>query len=229
VNEKPAETNMGNGEQFLSEPLALFGGTFDPVHYGHLRCADEARRKLALKTLTLMPAGSPPHRRAPRTTARQRLEMLYLAQQEFPRLAIDDREIRRDGPSYMVDTLQELRNEFPHRPIMLLIGQDAANLLHTWYQWEQLFELAHIVILTRPGSKAEYRQDAAKQIQPRLESDLQKLMHSKVGLVLPLEVQSIDISATTIKSIIRLGRSVKTMLPGPVLDYINENKLYLTA
>ena len=218
---------MNNKDQSIDEPLALFGGTFDPVHYGHLRCADEARQKLGLNKLYLLPAGTPPHRKPPQATTKQRLEMLHLAQAEFPQLEIDDRETRRSGPSYMVDTLQELRTEFPQRPLLLLIGQDAANQLHSWFHWEQLFELAHIVILTRPGAKAEYRSDLARQMQRRLSADVQALCRSDAGGVLYLEVTSIDVSATSIKSIMRLGRSPRSMLPGVVLDYINENQLYL--
>lgn len=220
---------MPDEDYSSSEPLAIFGGTFDPVHYGHLRCADEARQKLNLKTLLLLPAGTPPHRKPPRATAKQRLDMLQLAQPEFPRLKIDDRETLRDGPSYMVDTLLELRTELPARPLLLLIGQDAANHLHGWRRWEQLFELAHIVILTRPGAKAQYRPDIEKQIQWRLSEDVISLLQSDAGAVLQLEVASIDVSATTIKSIIRLGRSPRTMLPEPVLAYIIENRLYLNA
>jgi nicotinate-nucleotide adenylyltransferase len=220
---------MANENDPIPVPLALFGGTFDPVHYGHLRCAEEARQKLDLDQLCLLPAGTPPHRRAPLATAKQRLKMLQLAQAEFPHLVIDDREIRRGGTSYMVDTLKSFRQECSKRPLMLLIGQDAANDLHSWYEWEQLFELAHIVILTRPNVKANYRQDLAKKIQRRLISDLQKLHLSESGSVLHLEVASIDISATTIKSIMRLGRSPRSMMPAAVWDYINENHLYLPA
>lgn len=218
---------MSQENHLLMEPLALFGGTFDPVHYGHLRVADEARQKLHLKNLNLLPSGIPPHRQTPRATVRQRLDMLQLAQLEFPQLTIDARETRREGPSYMVDTLQELRLEFPEQPLLLLIGQDAANHLHSWHQWERLFELAHIVILTRPGANVEYRQDLDKKIQRRLKADLHDLLQDDVGGVFNLNVESIDISATTIKSIIRLGRSPQSMLPQAVLDYINENQLYL--
>jgi nicotinate-nucleotide adenylyltransferase len=213
----------------LNEPLALFGGTFDPVHYGHLRCADEARQKLNLESLYLLPSGSPPHRDAPRASVRQRLDMLRLALPEFPQLEIDDRETLRSGPSYMVDTLGELKAEFPQRPLLLLIGQDAANHLHGWFHWQELFELAHIVILTRPGATAEYRQDIGKQINRRLVPDVQEMLNSDAGSVLNLGVISIDVSATTIQSIIRLGRSPHSMLPVAVLDYINENQLYLPA
>lgn len=209
------------------EPLAFFGGTFDPVHYGHLRCADEGREKLGLKNLYLLPAGTPPHRASPQTTTRQRLDMLQLAQTEFPALKIDERETRREGPSYMVETLQELRAEFPQHPLLLLIGQDAANLLHTWFQWEQLFLLAHIVILTRPSIKKEYRQDVAEQIQRRLHVEPQELLRSEAGGVLQLEVVSIDVSATNIKELIRQRRPPGSMMPSAVIDYINKNRLYL--
>ena len=209
------------------EPLALFGGTFDPVHYGHLRCADDARQKLNLEKLVLLPSGTPPHRPAPQATTAQRLEMLGLACQEFPYLAVDVRETRRDGPSYMVETLQELRAEFPQRPLLLLIGQDAANHLDTWFHWEQLFVLAHIVIMTRPDSTSQYSQSLAEQIQPRLCPDTQDLRSNQAGSVLQLQVTSIDVSATNIKQTIGMGRSLKQMLPAAVIDYINKNRLYL--
>jgi nicotinate-nucleotide adenylyltransferase len=210
-------------------PLALFGGTFDPVHYGHLRCAEDARQKLDLKTLYLLPAGTPPHRPAPLATSAQRLEMLNLARREFPQLQIDARETRRTGPSYMVDTLKELRAEFPHRPLLLLIGQDAANHLDRWFHWEQLFVLAHIVIMTRPDSTSQYGKRLAVHIQRGLCPDKQALLSTRAGGVLQLPVTSIDVSATSIKKTIREGRSLNEMLPAAVIDYINVNRLYLPA
>jgi len=220
---------MNNEEHPLIEPLAFFGGTFDPVHYGHLRCADQARCVLNVENLYLLPAGKPPHRTTPFTTATQRLAMLRLAQAEFPSLSIDDREIRRSGPSYMVDTLEELREEFPYRPLLLLVGQDAANHLDRWYKWEQLFALTHLVTFPRPGARPEYRQDLAEQIKRRTCPDLQSLLGLGTGGVLHLELELIDISATAIQGIICKGRSPQPMLPGAVLDYINENRLYSPA
>ena len=219
---------MTNEDLSAVEPIALFGGTFDPVHYGHLRCADEARQKLTLSKLYLLPAGTPAHRDIPQATVRQRLDMLQLACAEFPHLMIDDRETRRSGPSYMVETLRELRVSFPDRPLILLIGQDAANLLHTWFHWEQLFELAHIVILTRPATRTNYEKDLARQMQTRSETDIRKLFESKAGAVLHLEVEPVDVSATGIKRIIRSGGSPGSMLPAAVLEYITGNGLYLT-
>jgi len=213
--------------QAITKPLALFGGTFDPVHYAHLRCADEAREKLGLETLYLLPTGSPPHRTPPQATNAQRLEMLQLALAEFPRLQIDCRELRRDGPSYMVDTLTDLHQESPPRVLLLLIGQDAANHLQSWHRWQELFELAHIVIMTRSGVAADYRSELAQQIQQRSCTDVQTMIRSEAGGVLTLEVAAIDICATTIKCMIRRGRSPQAMLPPPVLDYIHAQGLYL--
>ena len=220
---------MSKEEHPPVQPLAIFGGTFDPIHYGHLRCADQARDMMNLETLYLLPAGNPPHRMTPFTTAEQRLEMIRLALEEFPSLGIDEREIQRNGPSYMVDTLKELRSEFPQRPLLLLVGQDAANYLHSWYEWEQLFALTHLVTFPRPGTRPQYRQDLAKLISQRSCPDLQSLLSLDVGGVLHLELKLIDISATAVQNIIRRGQSPRGMLPNAVLDYIDENQLYLHA
>ena len=154
--------------------------------------------------------------------------MLTMALAEFPSLGIDKRETLRDGPSYMVDTLKELRAEFPQRPLLLLLGQDAANYLHSWYEWQQLFELTHLVTFPRPGAMPQYRDDLARQISRRSCPDLKSLLGLNAGGVLHLELELIDISATAIQSIIRLGRSPRGMLPDVVLDYVNENQLYLS-
>lgn len=210
-------------------PLALFGGTFDPVHYGHLRCADEVRLKLGLEELYLLPAGNPPHRGLPQATVKQRLDMLQLACQEFPSLKIDDRETRRHGPSYMVDTLQEMRVTKQDQPILLAVGQDAANLFHTWYRWERLFELANLVILTRPGSQSQYIPEVAEKVTNRSVQAVHDLLKSAAGSVFHLQVESIDVSASKIKHYIRSGRDPGSMLPAAVLEYIRQNRLYLTV
>lgn len=209
-----------------TQPLGIMGGTFDPVHYGHLRCAEEARRKLHLNTLRLLPAGTPPHRRAPVASTAQRLAMLERALTEFPQLEIDRREARRAGPSYMVETLLEIRAEFPGRPILLLLGQDAANGLQTWYRWRQLFLLAHIVILARPGTTARYQPAVAREIDSRTCPDPAALRGRDAGRVLYLDAGCQDISATRIKELVRQGRSPHGMMPEAELEYICEHGIY---
>jgi nicotinate-nucleotide adenylyltransferase len=207
-------------------PLALLGGTFDPVHYGHLRCAEQARQVFGLERLYLLPAGQPPHRLTPVATTPQRLHMLRLAQAEFPNLAIDDRETRREGPSFMVDTLGELRSENAGRPLVLLLGQDAMNNLHRWRQWRQLFELAHIVTFPRPGARPDYAPELAGQIERREGAGPGALLAKPAGSFLHLDLELIDISATEIQAALRRGDSPRGMLPDTVLGYIDENALY---
>lgn len=217
---------MSTEPRHTLEPLTLFGGTFDPVHYGHLRCAEEARQKLAVKTVWLLPAGQPAHRAMPQATGAQRLEMLRLAIEEFPHLQIDTRELDRAGPSYMVDTLRSVREQWPQRPLHLLIGQDAVNRLDSWYQWLELFELANLVILTRPSVNVSCSRELGDQINKRQIDTVAALNSSPAGAVMSLQVAAIDISATMIKSIIRLGRAPRGMMPSKVWAYILENELY---
>ena len=134
-----------------SDAIGILGGTFDPIHYGHLRLADDVRRQLDLPEVRLIPAGEPPHREKPVASAPDRLAMTELGCAEFAGLSADDREIRRHGPSYTVLTLEELHEEQPMRPLLLLIGADAFAGLAGWHRWERLFTLAHFVVVERPG------------------------------------------------------------------------------
>ena len=136
--------------------IGIFGGTFDPIHYGHLRSALEVKDIFGLNEVRLIPCASPPHREQPAVTAEMRLQMLELAIKNQPGLKIDTRELDRhkvsdQTPSYMVDTLKSLRQEFPAEPLLLFIGTDAFKHLTSWHQWQQLFDYAHIVVMTRPG------------------------------------------------------------------------------
>ena len=209
-----------------SRAIGIFGGTFDPVHYGHLRAAVEAMEQLQLDDFRLLPAGTPPHRSQPHASAEHRLAMLQLALSPDPDLVLDDREVRRDGPSYMVDTLAEIRDEAGDAPIILMIGQDAANALDQWHEWRRLFELTHLVIMRRPESTYDYSPGLLEQVQPRLITDGQQLNGSPAGLILPLELTQLAISATDIRNRIRNGLSPRFLLPRPVIQYIRAHGLY---
>src|SRR6202522_2934291 len=138
----------------MSEPIGLFGGTFDPIHYGHLRTAFELWQLLKLAQVRFLPTGNPPHREAPLASSELRLEMVRAAVAGQPGFAVDDREIRRSGVSYSVDTLTDLRREHPQRSLCLLLGMDAFLGMPTWHRWRDIFELAHVVVAHRPGWKA---------------------------------------------------------------------------
>jgi len=206
--------------------IGIFGGTFDPVHYGHLRAAVEAREKLGLPDMRLLPAGTPPHRSGTFASAEHRLAMLKLALSDNDGLQVDDREVRREGSSYMVDTLAEFRREYPHSPLLLMIGQDAANALDRWHDWQALFGLAHLVIMRRPESVSIYSSELEEQVHSRHTGQVEDLMTSIAGLVLPLEVTQLAISSTDIRRRISQQKSPRFLLPEAVIAYIRQHRLY---
>ncbi|MDZ4729484.1 MAG: nicotinate-nucleotide adenylyltransferase [Xanthomonadales bacterium] len=214
----------------LPDLLAIFGGTFDPVHFGHLRAAVEAKEGLGLERVSLLPAGNPPHRSATDAAAADRLAMLRLAVQDYPDLPVDEREVRREGSSWMVDTLSELRAEIGlAHPLALLLGQDAVNQLDRWKAWRRLFDLAHIVIMRRPDSGNDYSGKLFEQIQPRLVSQPEALRQQPSGLVLPLQVTQLAISSTDIRQRLQRGKSCRFLLPEAVIAYIRSSGLYAAA
>jgi nicotinate-nucleotide adenylyltransferase len=209
-----------------TQAIGIFGGTFDPVHYGHLRAALEAMEMLQLEDFRLLPAGTPPHRANTFASADHRLAMLKLALSQYPELRVDDREVRREGSSFMVDTLGDIRGEEGDSPILMMIGQDAANVLDQWHEWHRLFDLGHLVIMRRPESKHIYSGALFEQVQPRLVNNPGQLQNSPAGLILPLEVTQLAISSTEIRRQIRAGLSPRFLLPDPVIDYIFKHGLY---
>jgi nicotinate-nucleotide adenylyltransferase len=212
------------------DPVGIFGGTFDPIHYGHLRLAEELADRLALAEVRIIPARVPPHRGTPKVTSAHRLEMVQLACSGNPRFRVDDRECRRQGASYTVDTLLELRAELGSQSALaLLMGVDAYIALTTWSRWEQLFELAHVVIAHRPGFEldtGELPPALAAQTSARLLRDPSLLRLRPAGAVLAVDIPPLDISGTAIRAALREGRSARYLLPDSVLDYIARNHLY---
>jgi nicotinate-nucleotide adenylyltransferase len=207
--------------------IGIFGGTFDPVHFGHLRAAVEAREKLAVADFRLLPAGQPPHREPPVASPEQRLEMLRLAIAGCPDVRVDDREVRRAGYSYMSDTLAEIRGEAGDAPLLLLIGQDAANALDTWHEWRRLFDLAHLVVMRRPDAHFQCAGELRGEIERRRIRDPAALHGRPAGDVLSLEITQLDISSTDIRARLASSRSPRFLLPDPVLDYIRSQGLYV--
>lgn len=210
--------------------VGVFGGTFDPIHYGHLRLAEELADRLALREVRIVPARVPPHRGTPRVTSAHRLEMARLACAGNPRFRVDDRECRREGASYTVDSLLELRGELGNEiPLCLLMGVDAYLALTTWSRWERLFELAHLVIAHRPGFEldtGDLPAALAEQTSARLLREPPLLQARPAGGVLAVDIPPLDISGTAIRAALREGRSARYLLPDSVLDYIGQNHLY---
>lgn len=209
-------------------PLAILGGTFDPVHFGHLRLAEEAREALDLAGVRWIPAGRPPHRNLPRAAAADRLEMVRLAIAGNPRFALDDAEIESDTPSYTVLTLERLRMLHGKRPLVLLLGSDAFLGLPTWHRWQDMFDLAHIAVATRPGfelAAEEMSAALAEEFAPRLGSAAD-LTGASAGRIVPFAMTPLAISASLIRARLAAGVSVRYLLPDPVREYIQQQHLY---
>jgi nicotinate-nucleotide adenylyltransferase len=210
-------------------PIGIFGGTFDPIHFGHLRLAEDMADALDLERVLFIPAGQPPHRGTPRTAARHRLEMVRRAIAGNPRFVADAREVQRPQPSYTVDTLTALRAERGNeQALWLLLGADAFLGLPGWHDWRRLFGLANIAVAERPG--ARLMQSGA--IMEPLKSEISQRQAAEgpatgpAGSVLLRATPPLDISATAIRDILARRGSARYLLPDAVLDYIHEHHLY---
>lgn len=206
--------------------IVIFGGTFDPIHLGHLRAAEEIRESLGMDEFRFLPCGQPPHRDVPVASADQRLSMLQLALESTPDFQVDDRELRRTGPSYMVDTLLSFRHEFPGLPLVLVIGQDAANSLDRWHRWRDIPRLCHLAIMSRHGDSARYSGEMREFVSERRTARPGALVKSDSGRVVELEIDSLPVSASAIREMIGKGRSARFLVPAKVLDYIHRSGLY---
>ena len=201
----------------MSRPLALLGGTFDPVHLGHLRAAWEAAEALDAE-VHLMPANVPPHRAQPVGSATQRVALLRAALAGQNRLRLDERELRRSGPSYTIDTLRELRAEVgPERPLALLLGSDAFAGLPTWHEWRELFHFAHIVVMTRPGHRSEWPPVLDAEWQARRCEAPADLRQTAAGRIYPLAITALEISATAVRAELAAGREPRFLLADALL------------
>lgn len=208
--------------------IGIFGGTFDPVHFGHLRPALETMQSLALSEVRFIPCAQPPHRQMPLASAKHRMAMLSLAIEGQAGFVTDDRELRREGPSYMVDTLESLGQE-TDQALCLLLGMDAFAGLPQWHRWQSLLSLAHIVVMQRPGVSREhlFQQHELTQLLQQAEVNaIQDLAGNTAGKIYFQQVTALDISATGIRQSLSSGESVRYLLPDTVDDYMQQHKLY---
>ena len=207
-------------------PIGIFGGTFDPIHYGHLRTALELKTMLAFETVHFVPAGNPPHRSARTADAALRLEMVRAAIRGEPGFVADDRELARAGPSYTVDTLASFRSEFSGRSLCLMLGMDAFLSLPEWHRWRELTSLAHIVVAHRPGWEAPTSGTLGELLRERGAQGIAELAAAPAGLVHVQPVTQLEISSTDLRDSLRAGRDPKFLVPDAVRDIILETECY---
>lgn len=208
------------------KPMGVFGGTFDPIHYGHLRTAFEMLEALRFDEVRFIPCGDPPHRGTTFASADERLRMVALAIQGQAGFSVDDREIRRDGPSYSIDTLSLLREEFPERALGLIIGMDAFLGLPEWHRWEELLANAHIVVAHRPGWKAPDMGPLGALITEygtHRVDDLHTALHGRIHIH---AVTQLEISSTEIRQLVEAGRDPRFLMPDAVRDQIMASRCY---
>ena len=212
----------------MAKPIGILGGTFDPVHHGHLRLALECRQQAGLQRVDLVPLHSPPHRDTPVATPAQRRAMLELALDGVPGLKLEDCELRRGGVSYSVDTLEELRGRYGRaQPLCLILGRDAFAALPAWRRWTLLLTLAHIIVVQRPGHEAaiDNPELAALYTEARV-TEPEALQSTPGGRILEIDIPLLEISATRLRAALAAGRDIHFLLPPAVLAYITQQHLY---
>jgi nicotinate-nucleotide adenylyltransferase len=206
--------------------VGILGGCFDPVHYGHLKPAAEIQQRLALDELRIVPCYKPVHRPAPVADAEQRLHMLRLALQEFPQFNLDEREIQRGGDSYTFDTLSELRRDYPQDTLCLLLGADALQGFTQWHRWQQILEMAHLIIGARPGYELIPGSVTAQLLgRYGLQAD-DELRTRPAGGIRPVSIVQYDISSTAIRERLRNGQSIVGLVPPALAQWLANNPIY---
>ncbi|WP_151898857.1 nicotinate-nucleotide adenylyltransferase [Nitrosospira lacus] len=212
--------------------VGIFGGTFDPIHNGHLRVAEEIAETIGLRELRFVPAGIPRLRHAPAASLQHRAAIVGLAIRGNSRFVLDEREVRRHGVSYSVESLRELRREMGECVILcFIIGADAFMKLADWHSWRELFGLCHFIIVARPGyalasNRYALPQELEDECAQRWASSADSLKYTPSGLVFIAPTTLLDISATSIRAHIAAGKSVRYLMPDAAIDYIAANHLY---
>jgi nicotinate-nucleotide adenylyltransferase len=217
---------MTAGSSDLTRPLAIMGGAFDPVHFGHLRSAVELQEYLQLGELRFVPSANPQHRPPHFASAEIRLSMLQAAVGDMPDCTIDDREINRQGPSWSVVTLEELRAEIGSRSLCMIIGMDAFLGLPDWHRWGDLCGLAHIVVASRPGSMLPAGGPLGELLAARGTRDPLELQQLSAGKILVHEVTQLEISSSAVRDCLMGGGSARYLVPDSVLQIIEDSGCY---
>ena len=209
--------------------IGILGGTFDPVHCGHLRLALEIREQLSLESVRLLPAPNPRLRETPRADVTLRLEMLRAAVDPEPGLEVDARELGREGPTYTVESLESLRREFSHEPLVFIVGMDSFRRLDRWHRWREFTRLAHLVVARRPGGSLPVSGPVADFLDAHRCDDAATLTAKPAGYVMICAPPLLDISATRIRTLIAEGRSIRFLVPDKVIELIERTRCYADA
>jgi nicotinate-nucleotide adenylyltransferase len=215
----------------LASPLGLFGGAFDPVHFGHLRLAAELREAFQLERVAFLPTGKPWQRgRDTHASGEHRAAMLRLATAGDEGFVVDERELHREGDTYTIDTLEEARREAgPEAPIVFLLGSDAFAKIETWHRWESVFDFAHFAVAVRAddaGWQALGPGAIPKALWPRVSVNRRDLLSVPAGRIMTFSMTPLAISSTAIRDLVAGGSTIRYLTPDPVVGYIRQHSLY---
>lgn len=208
-------------------PVGVFGGSYNPIHIGHLRSALELVEKLHLDQLRLMPCAVPPLRAEPDCSAKDRAAMVELAVSDEPRLICDTRELERPGKSFTIDSLMELRGDYgAERCLCMVVGCDAVLEINRWHRWQELLDWSHIVVMARPGWTLPLEGEVAEWLRSHKLQSGEDFSVAPSGSILIEELRPLPVSSTEIRALLASGRSPRYLVPGDVLDYIETRNLY---
>lgn len=206
--------------------IGIYGGTFDPIHWGHINAANQVQQKLGFDEVRMVLSARPPHRTQPIVSASDRFSLLGLALQDQPTLYADDCELKRSGPSYMVDTLLHYRKQAPESSIALILGMEAFNGLMSWHRWQDIIELAHIVITDRAGFNNQLETKLATYVEPFISTDKTQLKLLTHGKIYSQPVEPLAISATQLRQLLKNNEPVSQWVPDASLAEIQRHGFY---
>lgn len=212
----------------MMRPIGVFGGTFDPIHFGHLRTAFELKEKLKFSEVRFIPCGINPLRKKPLGDAHIRLDMVAAAIEGQPGFVVDDREIHREGPSYSVDTLASLREDFPDRSLCLIVGMDAFLSLPKWHKWRTLLQLGHVVVAHRPGWSTPDMGVLGELLVDVGTGTITDLHDYRAGRIYIHAVTQLEISSTAVRDLISAGGDPRFLIPDQVRDIIEQTGCYVS-
>lgn len=210
----------------MTQPIGILGGTFDPVHNGHLHLATTSLDRLKLAEVRFIPLNNPAHRPAALTSSEQRLEMLKLTVEDYPFLKVDDCELQRDEVSYTINTLKLLRKNIGESPLCMLIGIDSFRLLNSWHQWQSLLDYAHIIVANRPGNSTNMNNEMQRFMDSYITESITDLQEKVAGSIMKLDIPMLDISSTKIRNNFQSNMDSESLLPNKVLNFIKTHHLY---
>jgi nicotinate-nucleotide adenylyltransferase len=215
----------------INPAIGIYGGTFDPVHFGHLRPVLDVLESLHLQQIRFIPSYIPPHRDAPQSSVEQRIRMLQSAIASEEKFILDQREIIRQGPSYMYDTLYSLKEDFPNHCLCLILCLDAFIKINTWYKWENLLSLCHLIVTKRPETNYQEIHSWPEEIRNLYKKHkvkhVDELFLSLNNQIYFMNVTQLPISSSLIRDKLKHNQSIRYLLPDTIYDIITKNKLYL--